>query len=81
MKLWVGTGAVRNEVDVFMFKGPPWVDWMPGHGDGGEGYWGVADYGFVMERDKAVREFAVLPQHGTKELIEYEIIGNGRRVE
>jgi hypothetical protein len=84
MKLWVATGAREEWVDIIFFDKPgpeKWVDWLPGHGDGGEGYWGVPENGITMERSKAAREFAILPRHGTKELIEYEITGNGRRTE
>ena len=87
MKLWVGTGTIEEWVDIFFVDKPgpeKWCAFLEGRRVG-EGYWGVIGYGFKadrfrMNREDAEREFVTLPRHGNRELIEYEIKGNGRRV-
>jgi hypothetical protein len=88
MKLWIGTGAIEEWVNIFFINKPgpdKWCNFLAGRRPG-EGYWGVLGYGFKvdwfrMDRAEAEQEFVTLPKHGTRELIEYEIKGNGRRVE
>lgn len=82
MKLWVGTGIIEEQVDVFLFDRPgpdKWFHFLESRRPG-EGYWGVMEYNMVMDRADAEREFVTMPTHGTNELIEYEISGNGTLV-
>jgi hypothetical protein len=71
-----------HQVEIFLSEKPnarQWVAFDALYGEGVGGFWGTADsYDLVMERADVAGEFPLLPTHGTKELIEYEISGNGR---
>ena len=77
MKVWVGTGVVADEVEIFFLDKPE--QWA-GYGDLGHGWWRGHGNVMAVGREEASKEFMTLPTHGTRELIEFEISGNGRRV-
>jgi hypothetical protein len=80
MELYVGTAINPLEVVVFFADRPSLDAWRQGSAGG---YWSMSelDYAMYMLREDVVGECPFLPTHGTKELLEYEIGGNGRLVE
>jgi hypothetical protein len=70
-KLWIGTGILPNEVKVYFIKPVRFV--LDSHGVGA---WGPGGVTFNRETVKA--ESPILPRHGSDELLEIKLPGNGR---
>jgi hypothetical protein len=80
MTIYVATSYYYYKVEIFL--SPP-VHWFPLRGsfdDGAcPGYW--EEEGLTMSRKAASETLDILPVHGSKEVLAYEVTGNGRLVQ
>jgi len=63
MKVWVGSASIPSAVIVYFEAGA----FGRRSGDGME-----------VSRERAMEEFPVLPEHGSIELVQFNLAGNGR---